>query len=323
MQNALAISSNPGTLATPLSDRARAYVHASKARNTQRAYQTAWRGFEQYCAARNVPALPTSPTTIVEYLTTLAEHGQKVSTIQVKLAAITFAHRARNADHNPAQSETVRILMQGIRRKLGCAPIKKSPIARDELARMLATLGDSLQAKRDKAILLVGYAGAFRRSELAGLNVEDVRFTTKDALITLRRSKTDQEGEGTTKRIPMLTNANLCPVRALRDWLDAAQIKSCALFRAIDRWGNARGGRLDYKSIALIIKRAATAAGLEARQFSGHSLRAGFATQAATDNAPEWEIAEVTGHKSPAVLRGYIRNAGLGQMRAIRRAFGE
>lgn len=281
MKNTLTISPHPGALTTPLSERAREYVHASKARNTQRAYQAAWREFQRYCELRHVASLPASPTTIVEYLTALAEQGQKVSTIQVKLAAITFAHRA-HPDRNPAQTEPVRILMQGIRRTLGCAPVKKSPITRDELTRMLATLGDSLQAKRDKAMLLVGFAGAFRRSELAGLNVDDVRFGARDMLITLRRSKTDQDGEGITKRVPMLRDATVCPVRALRDWLNTAQIKSGALFRAIDRWGHPRQGRLDDKTIAFVVKRAATSAGLEARQFAGHSLRAGFATQAAT-----------------------------------------
>ena len=322
MDTALTIIQDRADLATPTSASARKYYQASKAKNTLRAYAPAWREFARYCEAHHVPAFPASPTTIVEYLTMLADTRKKVSTIEVKLAAITFRHR-ECPDQNPAKAESVRLLMQGIRRTLGCNQTKKEPIKRDELVKMIATLGDSIQGKRDRAILLVGFAGAFRRSELAGLNIEDVRFGAGSMTITLRHSKTDQEGAGITKQIPMLADKTLCPVRALRDWMNAAQIKSGAVFRAVDRWGNARKKRIDDKTIVLIVKRAATAAGLEARQFAGHSLRAGFATQAATDGTPEWAIAEVTGHKSVAVLRGYIRSAGIGQMSAIKKAFGQ
>jgi integrase len=322
MQNSLTISTSRGALAQPLSDNARKYVNASKAQSTLRAYRIAWGEFQAFCARHDATALPASPGTVVEYLTALADAGARVSTIQVKLAAIAFAHRSQ-ADPNPARTEPVRILMQGIRRKLGCKPQQKAAVTRGELVKMLGTLPDGLPGKRDKAILLLGYGGAFRRSELVGLNVEDVRFGAADMTVTLRHSKTDQEGKGATKRIPTLDDVTLCPVRALKDWLDAAQIQSGAVFRGVDRWGHVRHGRLTDKVIALTVKRAATAAGLDARQFAGHSLRAGFVTQSARDNTPEWAIAEVTGHKSREVLRRYIRDAGLGQLTAIRRAFGE
>jgi integrase len=322
MQSALTITA-ARDLAQTLSDGAREYVAASKAQNTLRAYNAAWGEFQTFCAQRGAVALPAPHHVVVEYLTALAGAGARVSTIQTKLAAIAFAHAAHNGD-NPAKSAAVRIVMQGIRRSLGCAPHQKAPITRAELVRMLDALGNDLAGARDRAILLLGFAGAFRRSELVALNVEDVRFGADDVTITIRRSKTDQEGHGAVKRVPMLgaDDAAVCPARALKAWLDAAQIQSGAVFRAIDRWGHARRERLNDRAITLVIKRAATAAGLDARQFAGHSLRAGFVTQAAADNTPEWAIAEVTGHKSREVLQKYIRDAGRGQLVAIRRALG-
>ena len=171
--------------------------------------------------------------------------------------------------------------------------------------------------------MLLGWAGAFRRSELTNLDAEDIRFTSREMVVTLRFSKTDQEGRGTKKRIPMLDDETLCPVRALKAWMNAASIKRGPLFRPVDRWGHVRRGRMTNQSVALVVKHVAKVAGLDPRQFAGHSLRSGFATQAATDLVPEWSIAEMTGHKSREVLGRYIRDAGLGQMSAIRRAFGE
>jgi site-specific recombinase XerD len=322
MKTDIKMLSQSDAISQPLSEESRKYVNASKASNTMRAYASALNDFGLFCAKCNATPLPASSATIVEYVTALADAGQRVSTIQSKLAAITFAHNSQDSA-NPAQSKQVRIVMQGIRRKLGCAAQQKSPVMRNDLGKMIDALPDTLQSKRDRAILLLGFAGAFRRSEIVGLDVDDVRFGVDAMTITLRRSKTDQEGKGTTKRIPRIDDEKLCPVRALQVWLDVAQIQRGPVFRAIDRWGHARDGRLTDKAIALVIKRAATTAGLDARQFAGHSLRAGFVTQAATDRTPEWAIAEVTGHKSRAVLQRYIRDAGLGQMSAIRRAFGE
>jgi site-specific recombinase XerD len=320
MQNLVTITPARGALGAPISDRAREYIGAARAPNTVRAYRAAWRDFERFCESRGERARPARVATIIEYLTALADAGARVSTIQTRLAAIAAAHSGNG--NNPARDDAVRVVMQGIRRKLGCAPNQKAPITRRELLKMLATCGNDLVGKRDRALLLLGFAGAFRRSELAALNVEDVRFGADDAVIVLRRSKTDQEGHGAVKRVPMLDDAAICPVRALREWLDAAHIESGAVFRRVDRWGHAHE-RLTDRAIAIIVKRAAMAAGLDARQFAGHSLRAGFVTQAVADGTPEWAIAEVTGHKSRQVLQRYIRDAGRGQLAAIRRALGE
>lgn len=322
MQNALAIIPNATPTASPTLQRAREYANAAKANNTQRAYSKHWQEFERFSAGRGYAPFPANVTAVIEYITDLAERGKRVATIDQKLAAIAFKHRAANVP-SPTQAQIVREVMAGIRRTLGTAPQQKAPITRAELAKMIDATPHDLRGARDRAILLLGYAGAFRRSELAALEIEDVRFLEDAMLVTVRRSKTDQEGHGATKRIPQLDDAALCPVRAVREWLDAARLESGALFRAIDRWGHPRANGMTDRVIALVVKDAAQRAGLEPRQFAGHSLRAGFVTQAATDQAPEWAIAEVTGHKSRAVLQRYIRDAGLGQMQAIRRAFGE
>lgn len=319
MENAMTLTT-PAPL-SPTLQRAREYANAAKATNTQNAYTRHWQEFETFSTARGYVPFPASVTAVMEFLTDQAERGKRVATIDQKLAAIAFKHRAADVP-TPTQTQIVREVMSGIRRTHGTAAQQKAPITRGELSSMIQSLPNDLRGARDRAMLLLGYAGAFRRSELAALEIEDVRFLNDAMLVTVRRSKTDQEGHGAVKRIPLLEASELCPVRAVRNWLDASHLESGALFRAIDRWGHTRGEPLTDKVIALVVKQAAQRAGLEPRQFAGHSLRAGFVTQAATDQAPEWAIAEMTGHKSRAVLQRYIRDAGLGQMHAARLALG-
>lgn len=311
---------SPALDSPELRARVERFVNASRAHNTRRAYAGAWAEFEQFCRERGYPALPTPPQAVIDYVTALAEAGQKAATIQVKLAAIGFVHESAEFA-NPAKSPQVRTTMSGIRRTIGTAQRRKAPATLDVLQQVVTALPDDLRGKRDKALLLLGYAGAFRRSELVALDVEDVRFGNPGAIVTVRRSKTDQEGRGMVKVVPRLNNP-MCPVAALRDWLNAAGIQSGAIWRAIDRWGHVHNRRMTDREVARILKRAAERAGIDARQFAGHSLRAGLITQAASAGVPEWQIQEVTGHKSAQVLRRYIRDAGRGQMDAIRAAFG-
>lgn len=303
-----------------LSVEAQELIRASKADNTKLAYSAARRDFEDFCRGGGVLAFPASVDTVVAYLEFLSR-GQSTSTVEVKLAAIHFWHSAKELP-DPTKHVAVRELMEGIRRTNGTAAVKKDPVTLDVLAPMAATCDDSLTGIRNRAILLLGYAGAFRRSELVGLAVADVRLSPASARIQLRRSKTDQRGEGRVKVIPRLDD-DLCPVRALARWLSAAGITSGPIFRPIDRWGKLRDKPLTGHAVATIVKAAAESAGLDPAAFSGHSLRAGFATQSALAKTAEWEIQEVTGHRSQTILRGYIRDAGVGQMRAIRRAFGQ
>jgi len=294
------------------------YARANRAPNTYRAYRAAWRAFAAWCAEHNFPALPAGPLTVADYLAHAAQH-HKVSTLGVHVAAIRAAHKA--AGHpDPTADERVAATMRGIRRVHGQPPAQREPLSLNDLRAMLRTCGDDLAGLRDKALLLVGFAGALRRSEIVALDVEHVRLNGV-LRITIARSKTDQEGQGITKTIPRLADAELCPVRALRAWLDAAGIASGPMFRSVNRWGKL-GARLSAYDVARIVKRRAQAAGLDARLLAGHSLRAGFATVAALAGLDPLAIAEVTGHRNLNTLRRYIRAAGRVQADAISRVMG-
>lgn len=310
-------------IALPLDARTREYVKHAKSANTQRAYRAAFNDFTFFCRSRGQPSLSATPQLVMDYLVALADGGQKPSTLQVKLAAISFAHHAAHTV-DPTQDENVKILMQGIRRKLGTAAVQKNPVTRDVLAQLVGAQPDDLRGRRNKAMFLLAFAGAFRRSELCALDVADVQINTKEMIVRIRRSKTDQEGRSLKKRIPRLkTNPTLCPVQSVQAWLRSAELTRGPLFRAIDRWGHVRNNRMSDRDLALFVKQAAGAAGLDAALFAGHSFRAGFVTQAASDGVAEWEIQRVTTHKSADVLRRYIRDEGIGQAHAIRTAMGE
>lgn len=312
----------PERARTVIPARAAHFVEASRSANTHRAYKAAWADFCDWCNWRGVSARPASASAVADYLTGLAESGLKVSTMSVRLAAIAGAHRVAGLP-DPTDDEAVRLLMKGIRRKLGVAPAQKAPALRDDIRRMVGALKMDLFGVRDRALLLVGFAGAFRRSELVSLDVSDLRFTDDGAVLTLRRSKTDQEGQGTFKHLPTLADRRTCPVTALRRWLAEAEIAQGPVFRPIDRWGNVRKGRLTGHAVAVIVKRAAVAAGLEPAQYAGHSLRAGLVTQASQDGVDALGIQEVTGHKSLDTIIKYQRSAGRRARETVRKALGE
>jgi len=290
-------------------ERAKEYARQAKAENTLRAYRSDWTHFEEWCSRQGLAPLPAAPATVALYITALAEAGRAVSTIRRRLASISAAHQA--AGHqSPTQDMQVKTIWAGIRRAKGTAQRQVAPVVTEHLRAIVGALQlDTLAGLRDRALLLVGFIGAFRRSELVGLNVEDLTPTAEGFVVTLRRSKTDQEGEGETKAIPYGANAETCPARALRAWLDAAGITSGPVFRAVNRHGQVSARRLSDRAVALIVKRSVEAVGLDASRFSGHSLRAGFATAAARAGASERDIARVTHHKSDRVLRRYIRDA--------------
>lgn len=290
-------------------ERAKEYARQAKAENTLRAYRSDWTHFEEWCSRQGLAPLPAAPATVALYITALAEAGRTVSTIRRRLASISAVHQA--AGHqSPTQDMQVKTIWAGIRRAKSTAQRQVAPVVTEHLRAIVGALQlDTLAGLRDRALLLVGFIGAFRRSELVGLNVEDLTPTAEGFVVTLRRSKTDQEGEGETKAIPYGANAETCPARALRAWLDAAGITSGPVFRAVNRHGQVSARRLSDRAVALIVKRSVEAVGLDASRFSGHSLRAGFATAAARAGASERDIARVTHHKSDRVLRRYIRDA--------------
>jgi len=300
---------------------AKEFATASKAANTRRAYRAAWSEFTTFCARRRLSPLPAEAQTVIAYITRLANSERnKPQTIAVKLAALSFAHKTAHR-MDPTADESVKVVMAGIRRTLGVAPEKKSAISRDDLIAMVSTLDTcTLAGKRDRALLLVGFCGAFRRSELVALDVADMKAKGR-MTITVKRGKTDQEGQGLVKHFE--DDGDVAPIAALRDWLDAAGIKSGAVFRQMDRWGNVRATRLTSQSVALVVKRAAQAADLDWRSMSGHSLRAGFVTAAYTGGARDLDICEQTGHKDTRTLREYYRATGQGALSALRAATGK
>lgn len=285
------------------------FANANRSAATVRAYGSDWRHFEAWCVAHGRVALPAEAETVVLYVTDLAG-SFRPSTITRRLAAISVYHR-RHGLESPTGSTAVREVMKGIRRSLRVAPQQAAPAVIGEIRRMVAHLPTDTAGMRDRAMLLVGFAGALRRSELVGLDIADLTDRAEGIAVTLRTSKTDQEGQGRQVAIPYGRDPETCPVTALHAWLAAAGITGGPVFRPVDRHGNITPTRLSDRAVALVVKRAAARAGLDPDRYSGHSLRAGFATTAGANGAPERAIAAQTGHKSMEVLRRYVRHGSL------------
>jgi len=256
--------------------------------------------FKAYCDAKGVSSLPALPETLAAYLAAEAQTA-KPSTIGRRVAAIRYAHKLAGVE-TPTDAEGVKATMRGIRRTFGGARNKKAPAVAAKMRSMVAMAPEGLAGLRDRALLLVGFAGAFRRSELVALDVADIAETETGMLATIRGSKTDQERQGVT--IAIARGDIACPVKALRAWLDAADIEAGPLFRPINRHGNLLASRLTAQSVASIVKAYATRAGFDASAYSGHSLRAGFLTSAAGNGASIFKMMDVSRHKSVDTLRG-------------------
>ena len=294
-----------------LASQAKDYLRAAKSEATLRAYRADWRHFAEWCRQKGFPALPASPDTVALYLADLA-HTHRPSTLTRRLTAINKVHRA--AGHAPPalmEHLSVGETLKGIRRSHGTGARGKHPLFTGDLRAMVDSLPRGLIGDRDRALLLVGFAGAFRRSELTAVRVEDVEETKEGLLIRILRSKTDPEGKGREAAIPYGSIPETCPVRAWRDWMATAQIETGPLFRRIDRHGHVNRRALHKDSVGVIVKRAARAAGLDPQIYAGHSLRSGFCTQAYMNGAREFDIMRQTGHRSLDTLRRYIRGRGL------------
>jgi integrase len=289
-------------------EQAHDYAQNAKADNTRRGYLSDWKDFTTWTAARGLVALPAAPETVALYITDLASR-LKVATINHRLATITEAHKAAGFEP-PTKASAVQLVASGIRRTKGRAQTQKAPILVADLRAMLGTLSNNMQGLRDRALLLVGFAGAFRRSELVALNIEDVTFMADGMVITIRRSKTDQTGAGQVIGIPY-GRGGTCPVRALQDWLQAAGIIEGPLLLSVNKAGRVQQDRLTDQSVALVVKRTAEAAGLDPNQFAGHSLRAGLVTQAAIAGISDRIIMKQSRHRSRAMVDRYVRDASL------------
>jgi integrase len=295
-----------------LADSARRYVQKAKAPRTLKAYDSDWADFERFCQWHRFERLPARPETIGLYLSWLADAGRKPATLSRRLAAISKRHAACGLDSPTAMRHAcVKEVWDGIRRDKGTAQTQKAPAVTDYLKRMLEQVPSSLIGIRDRAMLLNGFAAALRRAELVALEVEDISFVPEGLILTIRRSKTDQNAVGEKIAIHSGQTLNTCPVRALKDWLTAADIRSGPIFRPVNRYGRIRPQALTDQVVALSVKRYAEAAGLDSSLFSGHSLRAGLATSAAIAGANERRIQDQTRHKSVAMVRRYIRDGSL------------
>ncbi|MEI9409156.1 site-specific integrase [Mesorhizobium salmacidum] len=275
------------------------FITNSLSENAKRAYRADLAQFEV-----NGGTIPSSPEQVAEYLASRAS-THRPATLARYLASISKAHRAIGAD-DPCKTEIVKATLRGIRRAVGTAQREAKPLLRDDLFQILERIGNRSKDLRDKALLLLGFAGAFRRSELVGLDVQDIECVRQGIVVTLRRSKTDQTGAGRKVGIPF-GRTHWCPVRSLVRWLDHAGIESGPMFRPVDRHGQIAHERLSGEAVSIILKGRAKAAGFDPSPFSGHSLRSGLATSAVIAGVSTLAIRRTTGHASDAMLSRYVR----------------
>jgi integrase len=291
--------------------KARDFAANSKAPATIRAYRACWDHFQKWCAKRGLPSLPAAPGTVALFIADCAS-AHKPASISLRMAAISAAHKLKGYE-SPAlmRHAVVAATWAGIRRTLGTAQQGKAALLTDDIRKMIDALPATLRGLRDAALFLVGFASACRRSELAALTVDDLAWVEEGLRITLKRSKTDQEGKGQTIGVPYGSDPATCPVRAMKRWLAAAGITEGFAFRGVLKGGRVQVGRMAGDSIALCIKRGCTSIGKETAQYAGHSLRAGFVTQAARAGCSESSIMKQTRHRSTAMLVRYTRDPNL------------
>lgn len=293
-----------------LAERANRFAAASMASSTKWKYATAWRQFSVWCGANGFTPLPARPEAVTLYVTFRADTGCKVSTIDVDLAAIACAHRFAG-ERSPTDDDGVSLVMQGIRRSLGTRPEQKAALRLKQLRRMIAALPADSRGARDHVVLVLGFASALRRSELVQLNREDITFTDDGIELLVRRSKVDQQGAGRVIGVPWGSHPSTCPVRVLRRWLEHAGVESGPLFLSIDRADRITAERMSSRGVARCVQRAGLRVGLDPAKLAGHSLRAGFCTEAAANGASERAIMQQSGHRSEQMVRRYVRHGNL------------
>jgi len=290
---------------------ARRYAKKSRSDSTWRAYRGDWAVFEAWCETVALIPLPAEPETIAMFVASQASDGLSPSTLTRRLAAVRLVHLG--AGH-PSPHNTIQVteVMRGIRRDWGKPPAKKAPAIDEEIKKMVdAVEPESAKGLRDRALLLFGFAGAFRRSELVALNTWNLEERDEGLKVTIEQSKTDQEGQGQAIAILRQPGSPYCPVQAMQDWLTVAAIERGALFRRMYRSDNVGAVRLSAQSVAIVIKDCAHKAGLDSSRYSGHSLRSGFLTSAARNHASIFKMADQSRHRSLDVLRQYVKDEDL------------
>ena len=279
----------------------------SKSKNTLRAYQSDYNDFSLFCSKNGFQSMPTQPKILALYITHLSSYS-KYSTLKRRLASISILHKTKGHYIDTKHPIIMENLM-GIKRTNGSNQKGKKPLLINDLKLLINSIHQSNEKDerkiRDKALVLIGFSGGFRRSELVDIEYEDIEFVSEGVKIFVKRSKTDQSGEGMTKAIPYFDNKKFCPVIALKKWIEIFDLKKSRIFNISD------------KSVALIIKKYANYAGLDSHRYAGHSLRSGFATSTAESGAEERNIMAMTGHKSTEMVRRYIKEANLFKNNAL------
>ena len=278
----------------------------SKAHNTLRAYQADFKDFTKFCLKNSFNSMPSDPKIIALYLTHLSSFS-KFSTLKRRLASIKVIHRLKG-HYIDTKHPIIAENLMGIKRKMGVKQTSKKPILINDLKLIINVINkDQNEYKKlqNKALILIGFAGGFRRSELVSIEYEDIEFVNEGVKILVQRSKTDQTGLGMTKAIPYFQNKIYCPVTSLRDWINHSKISNGKIFKISD------------KTVALTIQKYALLAGLDKTKYAGHSLRSGFATSTAETGADERSIMAMTGHKTTQMVRRYIQEANLFKNNAL------
>lgn len=294
-----------------LAEQAQGYVESAKSEATLKAYRSDWKHFTSWCDQHSLDALPARPESVALYLASMA--GVKAAaTIQRRLTSIAEAHRLQGLP-TPTTDAVAREAWRGVRRVFGTASHGAAAITTSELRTIVGTLDDRLIDVRNRALLLLGFAGALRRSELVSIDVEHITETADGLVLRLQRSKTDQMGEGHELGLPYGSTLSTCPVRSYRGWIEASGISTGPLFRPVNRHGRLGQSRLSDRAVADVVKAAASRAGFDPRLFSAHSLRVGLITSAAAAGVPERDIMRHSRHASVQVMRQYVRTATVWQ----------
>lgn len=301
--------------AAGLSEKSLSSLSDTKAPHTIDAYESDWMDFCDWCRYHQKSPLPADPATVVNYINDLADYA-RFATIRRRISAISENYNAAKAAgaiaDNPCRDWIVRETLVGLARQKGSAQKGKTPVYWKDLQEMTASMDmTKLSDVRDKAVLLLGFMGAFRRSELSSLDAGDIRFLPQGIIVTIRHSKTDQSSEGQQVGIPYIEDRSMCAVLALKAWMSMAQITSGPLFRSVSKGGKVSPRRLSDKSVNLILKKYAIRIGLDPEMYGAHSLRHGFATSAALSGIEERIIMKQTRHTSVEMVRRYINEANL------------
>ena len=297
-------------------------LQSSKANNTVRAYKSDFNDFGLFCAQNGFKSLPSKPKIISLYLTHLSSKDAKISTIKRRLVSIGVIHRLKGHYLDTKHPSIIENIM-GIKRRKGSIQKGKKPLLISNLKLLINVIDedhhDEVVRLRNRSIILIGFSGGFRRNELVSLDFDDLDFVSEGLKINLKRSKTDQFGEGSVKGLPYFDNSLYCPVLSLKKWIEVSNIDSGPLFRRFSKGSKLTKNRLTDQTVALLIKKYLKLAGIDSKNYSGHSLRSGFATSAAESGAEERSIMAMTGHKSTEMVRRYIKEANLFKNNALNR----